>query len=146
MGIYPQERAVINDGHYGVVPFGYFTYRHMSDDLVFKFNVNRTWERGAVSKEYPVFKTVGMDSYFLELQLNDGNDFKRFAIQQKQGGTRTRLYFKNLKELKLNLPCLKEQQKIAQFLQSIDKKIDAVAQQVEQTKQFKKGLLQQMFV
>lgn len=145
-GLYPQERSVINEGSYGVVPLGYFTYRHMSDDLVFKFNVNRIWERGAVSKEYPVFKTVGMDCYFLELQLNEGNDFKKFAIQQKQGGTRTRLYFKNLTELKLNIPCLKEQQKISQFLQSIDKKIDAVAQQVEQTKQFKKGLLQQMFV
>ena len=145
-GLYPQERSVINEGSYGVVPLGYFTYRHMSDDLVFKFNVNRTWDRGAVSKEYPVFKTVGMDCYFLELQLNEGNDFKKFAIQQKQGGTRTRLYFKNLTELKLNTPCLKEQQKISQFLQSIDKKIDTVEQQVEQTKQFKKGLLQQMFV
>ena len=145
-GLYLQERSVINEGDYGVVPLGYFTYRHMSDDLVFKFNVNRTWERGAVSKEYPVFKTVGMDTYFLETQLNEGNDFKRFAIQQKQGGTRTRLYFKNLIELKLSLPCLQEQQKISQFLQAIDIKIEGVAEQVKQTKQFKKGLLQQMFV
>ncbi|MFA0515520.1 restriction endonuclease subunit S [Vibrio sp. 10N.222.55.E8] len=145
-GLYLQERSVINEGDYGVVPLGYLTYRHMSDDLIFKFNVNRTWEKGAVSKEYPVFKTVGMDTYFLETQLNEGNDFKRFAIQQKQGGTRTRLYFKNLKELKLNLPCLKEQQRISLFLQSIDTKVEGVAEQIEQTKQFKKGLLQQMFV
>ncbi|TMX34389.1 restriction endonuclease subunit S [Vibrio sp. Hep-1b-8] len=145
-GLYLQERSVINDGDYGVVPLGYFTYRHMSDDLIFKFNVNRDYTRGAISKEYPVFKTVGMDTYFLETKLNEGHEFKRFAIQQKQGGTRTRLYFKNLKELKLALPCLAEQQKIAQFLQSIDQKIDAVAEQIEQTKQFKKGLLQQMFV
>ncbi|ERB64030.1 restriction endonuclease subunit S [Vibrio coralliilyticus OCN008] len=145
-GLYLQERSVINDGDYGVVPLGYFTYRHMSDDLIFKFNVNRNYTRGAISKEYPVFKTVGMDTYFLETKLNEGHEFKRFAIQQKQGGTRTRLYFKNLKELKLALPCLAEQQKIAQFLQSIDNKIDSVADQIEQTKQFKKGLLQQMFV
>ncbi|WP_394127445.1 restriction endonuclease subunit S [Vibrio hepatarius] len=145
-GLYLQERSVINEGEYGVLPLGYFTYRHMSDDLIFKFNVNRDYERGAVSKEYPVFKTVEMDTYFLETKLNEGHEFKRFAIQQKQGGTRTRLYFKNLKELKLSLPCLAEQQKIAQFLQSIDSKIDLVAEQIEQTKQFKKGLLQQMFV
>ena len=25
---------------YNVVPYGYFTYRHMSDDLIFKFNIN----------------------------------------------------------------------------------------------------------
>ncbi|MDD9177410.1 MULTISPECIES: restriction endonuclease subunit S [Aliivibrio] len=49
-------------------------------------------------------------------------------------------------KLKVTLPSLKEQQKVAQFFQSIDKKIDEVAQQVELTKQFKKGLLQQMFV
>ena len=145
-GLYLQERSVSNEGSYGVVPLSYFTYRHMSDDLIFKFNINTFCERGAVSKEYPVFKTVGMDPYFLQLQLNEGSDFKRFAIQQKLGGTRTRLYFKNLKELQLYLPCLKEQQKIAHFLQSLDKKINAVNQQIEQTKLFKKGLLQQMFV
>jgi len=49
-------------------------------------------------------------------------------------------------KLKVCLPSQKEQEKIVQFLQAIDKKIDAVAVQVEQTKQFKKGLLQQMFV
>ena len=145
-GLYPQERAVVNEGEYGVVPKGYFTYRHMSDDLVFKFNLNLNWERGAVSKEYPVFKTVGMNSYFLELCLNEGSEFKRFAIQQKVGGTRTRLYFKNLVKLKLNTPCLEEQNKISEFLQAIDKKLEAVKQQIELTQTFKKGLLQQMFV
>jgi type I restriction enzyme S subunit len=145
-GLYLQKRKIINEGEYGVVPKDYFTYRHMSDDLTFKFNLNREWDKGAVSKEYPVFKTVGMNSYFLETCLNEGNDFKRFAIQQKVGGTRTRLYYKNLVKLKLNTPSLGEQNKIADFLQTLDKKIKLVEQQVKQTQTFKKGLLQQMFV
>ncbi|MDD9155844.1 restriction endonuclease subunit S [Aliivibrio sp. S4TY2] len=53
---------------------------------------------------------------------------------------------KDFYQVTVPFPHEAEQQKIAQFLQSIDKKIDAVTQQVEQTKQFKKGLLQQMFV
>ena len=48
--------------------------------------------------------------------------------------------------IELKVPSLKEQTKIANFLSSIDQKIEVVAQQIEQAKQWKKGLLQQMFV
>ena len=41
---------------------------------------------------------------------------------------------------------LEEQSKIVNFLSAIDQKIEVVAQQIEQAKQWKRGLLQQMFV
>ncbi|NOJ67564.1 restriction endonuclease subunit S [Acinetobacter indicus] len=49
-------------------------------------------------------------------------------------------------EIKLPYPCLEEQTKIANFLSAIDQNIEVTAQQIEQAKQWKKGLLQQMFV
>jgi len=51
-----------------------------------------------------------------------------------------------IKKLKLRIPSDSEQNKIADFLSSIDKKIESVNTQLEKTKEFKKGLLQQMFV
>ncbi len=48
--------------------------------------------------------------------------------------------------VKLSIPSKEEQDKIANFLTAIDKKIEAVAQQIDRTEQFKKGLLQKMFV
>ena len=51
-----------------------------------------------------------------------------------------------LSDLDIVLPCHEEQTKIANFLSAIDQKIEVTAQQIEQAKQWKKGLLQQMFV
>lgn len=143
-----QDVASSDTTGYNVVPFGYFTYRHMSDDLVFKFNINTLCEKGIVSTLYPVFtvKETHLNKYFLQIILNEGNEFRNFAIMQKQGGSRTYMYYSKLKELILNIPTLPEQTKIANFLSALDQKINVVSDQLEQAKLWKKGLLQQMFV
>ena len=45
----------------------------------------------------------------------------------------------------LLFPSIKEQTKIANFLSAIDEKIALIATQIEDTQEYKKGLLQGMF-
>ena len=67
------------------------------------------------------------------------------ALSTGDGG-RGGLNLQIIKGVEIHLPCLEEQTKIANFLSSIDQKIEVVAQQIEQAKQWKKGLLQNMFI
>lgn len=53
---------------------------------------------------------------------------------------------KEFKLMEINLPTIQEQKKIAEFLTAIDERIDHTTAQLTHTKQWKKGLLQQMFV
>ena len=63
-----------------------------------------------------------------------------------QGSTFDSVNSDQIKKIVFQLPCIEEQTKIANFLSAIDQKIEVIAQQIEQAKQWKKGLLQQMFV
>jgi type I restriction enzyme, S subunit len=67
------------------------------------------------------------------LSIAQGTSIKGFTIH-------------DLSLLKVDFPCVEEQEKIADFLTLIDQKIEAVTQQIDLTEQFKKGLLQKMFV
>ncbi|MCE8013420.1 hypothetical protein HOP54_09500 [Halomonas daqingensis] len=142
---YYDGRELVNEGAYGIVPQGYFVYRHMSDDTIFVFNLNDTGGKVAVSKEYPVFKAVGINPHFLLHKLNGSLEFKKFAESQRKGGTRTRLYFKTLCSWRNSLPGLQEQQKIADCLSSLDALIAAQADKIDALKTHKKGLMQQLF-
>lgn len=51
-----------------------------------------------------------------------------------------------IEKIDISISSLQEQTKIANFLSAIDNKIELVNSQIENTQQFKKGLLQQMFV
>jgi len=82
-----------------------------------------------------------LNTYFLYCLL-DNIDFKKYV----SGSTIPHIYFKDYSSEKCKLPSLKEQTKIATFLSSLDKKIELTEKGLNATKEFKKGLLQKMFV
>ena len=134
------------DTLFSVVPRGAVTYRHMSDDDIFHFNINDLVDAGLVSKEYPVFNTVNGNNIRLLVEyLNSSNKFLEFCKAQKKGGTRTRLYFKVLKDFEIMFPCREEQQKIANFLSSVDEVIAASEQEVANLETQKKAVMKKVF-
>jgi type I restriction enzyme S subunit len=62
------------------------------------------------------------------------------------GATRFTISIKSFSTIQVQLPCIEEQQKIASLFIKLDEKISNVQKQLELTKQYKQGLLQQMFV
>ena len=88
-------------------------------------------------------RNITENSEFLEFYIQyNVNELIKTSI----GSTQKALTIVELKKIKLLIPSLEEQQKIASFLTSIDKKTEMVQTQINQTQQFKKGLLQQLFV
>jgi len=61
-------------------------------------------------------------------------------------GAQPNVSSKDIEGFEISLPSKIEQNKIANFLSSIDSKIEQVGKQLDESNQFKKALLQQMFV
>lgn len=83
----------------------------------------------------------GLNTYFLYCLLENIN-----FVKYVTGSTIPHIYFKDYKKELIAVPTLPEQTKIAQFLSALDRKIAAMDGQIEKTKEWKKGLLQRMFV
>ncbi|EMY3553588.1 restriction endonuclease subunit S [Flavobacterium psychrophilum] len=65
---------------------------------------------------------------------------------EKNDGNTPYIVLSTLSEMEFLIPSKAEQTKIANFLSAIDKKIELVSNQIQDTQEYKKGLLQQMFV
>lgn len=142
---YSQKTATQTNLGYKTVPNGYVTYRHMSDDDIFHFNINRQNKTILVSAEYPVFDTDDQtNTYFLITYLNSMARFRYFCRGQKMGGTRTRLYFNVLGDFKLAFPSISEQEKIAEILAGQDRVIALKEKLLAEKQKQKKYLMQQL--
>ena len=111
--------------------------------------VKKEDEGGLVSHRFPTYtfdEKISNSKYFQYVIIQ-----KRFRIMldliSPGGAGRNRVMSKkDFLTLKWELPCIEEQNKIANFLSLIDTKIEHVQKQLESSKDFKKALLQQMLV
>lgn len=110
----------------------------------------KLYEKGVVSTLYICFSlNTEINSDFFEHYVESGAlvpELEKIAQEGARNHGLLNISLQEFFEVALFKPCLEEQTKIANFLSAIDQKIEVVAQQVEQAKQWKKGLLQQMFV
>ena len=100
-----------------------------------------------LSQRVVCFKTNKkmIDNKFI-FQLILSDQFQSRIEELATGTTAKGINQKSMQKIEVTLPPKDEQTKIASFLSAIDQKVDVVAQQIEQAKTWKKGLLQQMFV
>ncbi len=99
-----------------------------------------------LSQRVVAFKTIKeVNNQFL-IQLIWSTQFQAIIERLSTGSTAKGINQKSFKKVKITIPCFLEQKKIANYLTSIDTKIESVKKQISETQTFKKGLLQQMFV
>ncbi len=85
-----------------------------------------------------------MKNFFL-IHFLKGDAINQQFFEQNTGGTQKFLSLSIVRDLMIEVPCIDEQIKIANFLSALDEKINHCQLQIEKTVLYKKGLLQKMF-
>jgi type I restriction enzyme S subunit len=98
--------------------------------------------KGAINQAILCIRSEENIEYLYYVLLINKDKIVAKYLQGGQGNLSANI----IKRLKYKLPSVEEQKKIANYLSSIDNKIESVTKQITQTQTFKKGLLQQMFV
>lgn len=116
-------------------------------NLKFGVIARNKYKNGIFSPIYVTYEVKGADAVFMEYYLTRW-DFINYARRYEEGTVYERMAVgpEDFARLMIKLPCLAEQRKIADFLSAIDHKIELEQTRLDRTKDFKKGLLQRMFV
>lgn len=146
-GIVPMEqRLVAGDiARYKNVQKSWFAYNPM------RLNIGSIaqWkgdEEVLVSPDYVVFRCnpASLLPEYLD-HFRSSRQWEAFTNESGDGGVRIRIYYRDIARMRLMLPDVSEQKKIADCLSSIDALIAAEAEKLEALKDHKKGLMQQLF-
>lgn len=103
--------------------------------------------KGICSPAYIILRSkVSINDYFYKTYFKTNNYIQELCRKLEGIRDGKMISYKYFSEIKLPYPSINEQEKISYFLTDIDKQIKLLTSQLKQTKKFKKGLLQKMFV
>ncbi|MCO4322328.1 restriction endonuclease subunit S [Aliidiomarina quisquiliarum] len=85
----------------------------------------------------------GVDNRFL-MQLFSSNDFNHLLVRKSNSTAQAGVYLGELAKIKILLPAIEEQEKIASVLVNADQETELLEQQLADLKQEKKALMQQL--
>lgn len=102
-------------------------------------------EDATINPQLCIFKNIKIDNkYFYYLLTTDY--IQRQINRDIGGGVLNTLTQASIKDYRIVYPCINEQLKIGSVLSSIDSKIEKEQEKLDSLNEYKKGLLQQMFV
>lgn len=103
--------------------------------------------KGICSPAYIILRSkVSINNLFFKYYLKTDSYIQKMNAKLEGIRDGKMVSYKYFSEISLPFPSIEEQNKIASFFTAIDNKINPVNQQLEKTKEYKKGLLQQMFI
>ena len=151
-GIYVQseyfnkQAASEENVRYQKIPYGYCTYRSMSDTGEFRFNIQKTVQMGIVSPAYPVFTSTIYDIDFVAFYLNKSTRLRKQIIEAKEGGTRFALSFSKLSNLTIPKIAKQQQTKMIEIYHAFLRKEDIERDYLNKLREQKSYLLSKMFI
>lgn len=102
--------------------------------------------RSDISTSQAIYGIILKEGVSLEYMYYYLTYFKKNVHKYIETGTQGNLNAKLLKSFEILLPSLEEQEMIVNVLSLVDEKIENSKKEIEKINEFKKGLLQQMFV
>ncbi len=118
-------------------------------DLLYMWSATfgpKIWQGEKAIYHYHIWKVVCKDDLLDQSFMYYNLDFITESMKSKTNGS-TMLHFtkKGMEEHEILLPPLAEQEKIAEYLSTVDKKIDLIDQKIAETVKLKTGLMQKLF-
>ena len=141
---FEDRKVASNDtSNYYVIEKGVFAY-NPSRLNVGSLALKQNDKVSLVSPLYECFTTNQNQDFMLE--WFQSKEFKRGTFSKYEGGVRNTLNFNNLSSIEIKLPSLESQSKIVKVLNCYNKMIDLELEKLNKLLEFKKGLMQQLFI